>query len=201
MAEKETPAAENAAPAAAATGLRRLSMTHWLMIIVGTSVVAHGVLLFGWRTAGSRPAAQLTTEIPLGEFQFVNAAHEPDQEGIAGAKFELHVDLLSGVSQAAGAQLQLRKHRVQQDIEELLRQAHVADFEDPTLTELKRQLKEKINATIEMRAVQEVIITHLQLDGSRPKISSAGVAIGHGTESGLVPDTLGRLPGDHDPAG
>ena len=60
----------------------------------------------------------------------------------------------------------MRRYAVQQDIEELLRQAHGADFADPVLGELKRQLQEQINRTLEMRAISQVIITDLELHQS-----------------------------------
>ena len=47
--------------------------------------------------------------------------------------------------------------------EELLRRAHGGDFEDPGLQELKRQLQERINQALGIRAVADVIVTDLRL--------------------------------------
>jgi flagellar basal body-associated protein FliL len=104
----------------------------------------------------------LSNEVLLGEFRF-------DSEPLPGnsirhAAFRLHVSLLEGATYR-GHELLLRKRaKVQQEIEQLLRQAHGADFEDPALAELKRQLQAMINRTLGERVVQEVIITDLSLE-------------------------------------
>ncbi len=147
---------------------RRLSPRHWLLIVVGSSVITHLVLLTAWRGSPSSQPEPGSAEWSLGHYRFVNHKSEPGKENVQQAEFDLHLHLLPGADHAARAALEARKYRVQQDVEELLRQAHAGDFDDPTLTELKRQLQEKINATLEMRAIAEVIITDLRLEGIAP---------------------------------
>ena len=55
-----------------------------------------------------------------------------------------------------------------QDVEELLRRAHGTDFADPALTELKRQLQETVNHSLELRAIDEVIVTGLAVEQCDP---------------------------------
>ena len=101
-------------------------------------------------------------EISLGTYEYVGD-HRP-QSSIAEASFDLHISLVDELDEAARTRLKARRFKVEQDIEQLLRQAHEADFEDPTLAELKRQLQELINQSLEMQAVSEVIITNLSVD-------------------------------------
>lgn len=97
----------------------------------------------------------------MGAFQFqTESAGKP---GIVSARFNLHVNLLKEAERAGRTQLVDSKFRLQQDLEELLRRAHSADFEDPALAELKRQMQEQVNATLGMKAVSSVIITDLTL--------------------------------------
>jgi hypothetical protein len=96
----------------------------------------------------------------------------------------LHIGLLKVDDRVARAKLAANKFRVQQDIEELLRQAGGEDFVDPLLTELKRQLQEQINATIGMRAIAQVIITDLSIDRAAQQPL--------GIDDGNVEDTADR---------
>lgn len=195
MAEKEQkpseqPAASGADPAEKTSLLRRFTPTQWAMIVVGSSVLAHLLLLTAWRYSLPTAADPTTSEFALGQYQFFSHAQRPNELGIRQASFDLHVHLLSGVSNPAHALLEGRKFRVQQDVEELLRQAHPADFEDPTLTELKRQLQEKINTALEMRSVDQVIITNLSLQG-RPK-ALEGDLLSPEPAAPFVPQTVGQ---------
>jgi flagellar basal body-associated protein FliL len=130
--------------------------------IVGMAIVLLGVqfAMFGYlhKSASTTPT---TPEITLGDFFFEQPS---GGEGlIQEAKFQLHIGLLPEVDRYARARLAERRFKVQQGIEELLRQAHPADFEDPSLGELKRQFQEQINTALGMRAVSEIIITDLVL--------------------------------------
>ncbi len=95
--------------------------------------------------------------------------------GISKADFSLHLALLEPVDPKAGQRLAARKYHIQQDVEELLRKAHSGDFEDPNLTDLKRQLQEQINQAIGLRAISEVIITDLRLH----RAGQQGMALAH----------------------
>ena len=47
-----------------------------------------------------------------------------------------------------------------------------AQVEEPTLGELKRQLREQINATLGMKAIDDVIITNLSLKLPEPAVDT-----------------------------
>jgi hypothetical protein len=102
------------------------------------------------------------SEICLGEFRFL--PKRPEEGPIAHARFTLYVVLEDQAAPTARQRLLAHRFRLRQDIEELVRQAHAADFEDPVLAELKRQFKERIEATLGMRAIAEVIIVDLNLE-------------------------------------
>lgn len=142
-------------------GWRRLLTRKWIAIVVVASIVLHGIGFTYSRLARSSPAATTSPEVSLGEFRFEAGSSEIGR--IAAAEFSLHIALLEQVDGAARRRLDAYRFRVQQDVEELLRQAHSGDFDDPGLGELKRQLQERINETLGMRAIADVIITDLKL--------------------------------------
>lgn len=112
-------------------------------------------------------------EIALGDYQFRSDAGP--RGAASAARFSLHVAFTPQMEHAAREQLALRKHRLQQDVEELLRRAQGTDFEDPRLRELKRQVQEQINETLGMRAVADVIITGLAIEpGDSARKPNAG---------------------------
>ena len=119
-----------------------------------------GFTYVGWRSRSL--AAGGVPEITLGEFGFIN--DDPTSTGVRGAAFSLHISLLGDTDRKARARLSVRQYKVEQDVEQLLRQAHPDDFIDPTLAELKRRIQERINKSLGMRAIAEVIITDLALD-------------------------------------
>jgi flagellar basal body-associated protein FliL len=142
-----------------------------LAILLGVSIVGHGVAFtcFRWRGTGSEvvPSAELS----LGDFRFVADPFEgarAEESRVSSAEFSLHIELVRQFDSSARQQLTARKFRVRQDIEELLRRAHSGDFDNPLLGELKRQLQEQINTTLGMGAVAEVIITDLKLQRETP---------------------------------
>ena len=140
--------------------LEKLSTRKWLAIILGVSVVVHAIGFGFYKFRTKAPTVASGTEFSLGDFQFTSSLGGQ----VAGARFSLHVALLEEVNQAARTQLASHAFRVQQDIEELLRCAHSEDFDDPVLAELKLQLQERINKTLGIRAIAEVIITDLEMD-------------------------------------
>jgi len=139
----------------------RLRQPLWICVLVGTTVVAHGLLIMVHALTGSS-AENTEGEVSLGRFGFMNTVDQ--HNSVVKADFQLHVRLLDQIDKAARKLLTDRKYRVQQDVEELLRRAHGADFEDPSLSELKRQLQETVNQSLELRAVDEVIITELAIE-------------------------------------
>lgn len=166
---------ETSSEALASTGkisfLRRLLTKRWISAILVLSVVIHGLLLMCW-PAAVRAKPEIPSEVELGEFRFIN---NEKNARLARAQFKLHVSLLLGTEKIGGNRLAEKKFLVQQGIEELLRQAHAADFDDPTLSELKRQIQEKVNEAVEMRTVEAVIITRLETD-ERVQPAKASVA-------------------------
>lgn len=103
-------------------------------------------------------------EVSLGEFRFSGNSHE--QSPIVAATFHLHLALIPEADALARARLVSHKYRVKQGVEQLLRQAHGGDFEDPSLGDLRRQLQEQINENLGVRAVADVIVTGLTLEVS-----------------------------------
>lgn len=128
-----------------------------LLGIVVISIIGHGVAYWYTQVRATQIKAEQAHELPLGRFSF--APHNVGPDGIAEAKFDLHVSLLSDHATLARGRLKTQQFEVQQNIEELLRKARSEDFTDPTLGELKRLLQETINETIAKRAIRDVIIT------------------------------------------
>lgn len=144
--------------------LRHLLHKPWartVLIVVVVSLVIQGGSALCYKVFRDQAPSDISREISLGTFHFEAEAEGAGQ--IAAAEFALHIALLDQVDIQAQQRIEARKYRVQQDIEELLRQAHSGDFEDPTLGELKRALQAQVNQTLDMRAIADVIITDLQL--------------------------------------
>ena len=185
--EAETPA-ENENPKASgkAARWRRFLSRQWIAILVVALIVINGIGYAFVRLAAAPPPPVISPEVSLGVFRF--EADEGEVGRIAAAEFELHIALLKQVDQPARRRLEDYQFRVQQDVEELLRRAHGGDFDDPNLGELKRQLQARINETLKMRAIAEVIITDLKLQKGD-------------TDLGLATDTGESVPWVEEPSG
>jgi hypothetical protein len=177
MAEKPSKAPDETEPAAAQTAgpaktpiFTRFFTGKWLLIVVGVSIVLH-VAGLAYIRVRERPEPSCGGEIGLGAFHF--EADRSEGGNINKADFSLHMALLEPVDSTAQQRLAARKYHVQQDVEELLRKAHSGDFEDPGLTDLKRQLREQINQALGVRAVAEVIITDLKLQRGPQSVALA----------------------------
>ena len=179
-------AAKEPTPPTKAPSWRRFLTRKWIAIVVGVSIVVHGVGFVYYQCADNTPPVTPNPEVSLGTFRF--EADKAEIGEITNAEFCLHIALLEHVDQAARRRLKAHKFRVQQDIEELLRQAHGGDFDDPNLGELKRQLQEQVNQTLGMRAIADVIITDLKLTHSD-------------TDLGSVVDTGESVPWVEEPSG
>ncbi len=143
------------------TWRKRLRQPLWICLIVSTTIVAHGLLIAFHAFVGTT-TDRADGEVSLGEFAYVNSGDKIDS--IVRAGFQIHIRLLDGVEKSARRRLSDRQFRVIQDVEELLRRAHGTDFADPALTELKRQLQETVNQSLELRAIDEVIVTGLVVE-------------------------------------
>ena len=154
--------------------------------MLAVSIVGHaiGFAYFTLR-AHSAPVGP-SPEVSLGLFRFV--AEPTKGGGIASAEFSLHIALLSQVEEAARGELQAKRFRVQQAVEELTRRAHSGDFDDPLLTGLKRQLQEQINETLGIRVIADVIITDLKLERNAGQI-------------GIITEMADSLPWTEKPSG
>jgi len=158
--EPESTAAATASPAKASWSawLGRNGLIGLLALSVTANASGFAYLKFFNRASESPPSP----EVALGAFQF--RADSAERGPVKGAKFSLHLAFTPLVEQAGRDRLAVRKYRVQQDIEELLRRAHGADFDDPRLRELKRQILQQINETLGVQAVADVIVTDLAVD-------------------------------------
>lgn len=133
-----------------------------LAILLAVSLAAHAIGFAYARLDGRARRSGSECEVSLGEFSF--AAPHPVPGQVGEATFSLHLALIGEIDRIARERLQDRTFRVQQDVEELLRRAHGADFDDPALSELKHQLQEQIDRTLELRAIADVIITDLETE-------------------------------------
>ena len=129
---------------------------------------------FAYFKAQGRPVVELSSpEILLGDYK-VRAGPCPPAPAIV-VRFSLHIAFTPQLDQQGRARLAARKHRVEQDIEELLRRARRVDFDDPRLREIKRQIQEQVDETLGMQAVADVIITGLVVEqADRPAAKPAG---------------------------
>lgn len=169
---QSTNATAEAAPKKTGTLRRAVAFlkTNWVAAFICALLLIHAGLfaVWKWSTGAPPPPAELT----LGEFDFEGVPLPGNP--ISRAQFRLHVSLLGEARYRGRMLLAEHRHKLQQEIEELLRQAHGADFEDPTLAELKRQIQATINRTLGERVIDEVIITDLSLEhvAAEPTVDS-----------------------------
>lgn len=137
-----------------------------LPVALGVSMLANlvGVFYFRSFSLGARPAA--AHEIPLGNYRFIAEEYEPGQ--VTEANFALYVELVRQAEEPARRLLETRRQKVRQNVEELLRTAHGGDFNDPALSELKSQIQKRVNETLQIRAVTDVIVNELQMERAQP---------------------------------
>ena len=134
------------------------------VLVVLTVIINIAGLVFQSVANSGKTAAR--DEHDLGTYHFLA---DPSEKGlITAAEFNLHIAILDDIEKEARRRLDTKKFRVQQDIEELLRKAHGGDFDDPSLGELKRRLQARINETLGMMAIADVIVTDLKLDKIMP---------------------------------
>ena len=143
---------------------------HAVPIALAVSILANLVGVFYFRSLAIRAYPVVAQEIPLGNYRFMADEYEPGQVTQAG--FALHIELVRQAEPAARRLLEVRRQKVRQNVEELLRTAHSGDFRDPALRGLKGQLQKRINETLEIRAVAEVIVTELQLERAQSQAES-----------------------------
>ncbi|HYW81292.1 MAG TPA: flagellar basal body-associated FliL family protein [Thermoguttaceae bacterium] len=150
--------------------LRRFFSYRNLSIFLLATVIFQGTLFAYYQFGSAASEIGGTAEVSLGTFHF--DSDEAEGGRVSYAEFGLHIALLDEVDSQARHQLEVHQFRLQQDIEELLREAQSGDFDDPSLCELKRQLQERINATLKMRAIADVIITDLTVQWNDQAVST-----------------------------
>ncbi|HEY4761472.1 MAG TPA: hypothetical protein VIH42_12900 [Thermoguttaceae bacterium] len=148
--------------------LRSQTAKHWLAIVLIGTLVIHGIGLIYYKSTSNPAPINYSPEIALGNFSF--RADKTAGGPISSAEFSLYITALDGLDRLARAGLASHQFRVQEEIEVLLRQAHSGDFDDPALSDLKRQIREQINQTLGNRLVSDVIITNLKIITSDNKI-------------------------------
>jgi flagellar basal body-associated protein FliL len=146
---------------------RSKTVQYWLAFLVVSSLVILCIGLAYSKTSSTNTPVEYSPEISMGNFEFT--ADKTAGGRIARAEFSLYITALEGLDRIARTRLASYKFRVQQDIELLLRQAHSGDFEDPVLSDLKRQIREQINQVLGNRVVSDVIITNLKIIASNNK--------------------------------
>jgi hypothetical protein len=164
-------AARGAGEPAPAVARQSFCSWRWVVAAVAAVVVTPALLVGGVAMSRSGKSGQTVGEVTLGDFQFV--APLAPEHSIRRAEFRLHVSLLEQAERPGRHLLTAKRYRVQQRIEQLLRRAHGGDFQDPALTELRRQLQEAINETLGRCVVEEVIITDLCLERAAGPFSPA----------------------------
>ncbi len=137
------------------------TMQYWLAFLLVTTLVIHGIGWAYYKAGNTAAPTELSPEIGLGNFKFM--ADKTAGSRIATADFSLYITALEGLDRIARTRLASHKYRVQEEIEFLLRQAHSGDFDDPSLNDLKRQIRERVDQTLGNRVVSGVIITNLKL--------------------------------------
>ncbi len=141
---------------------RHLLAPKWLAVFLVLAVLVPGaVYMLGRLGSPANTGEPARGEVSIGEFRFLAGANH--RSPIVVATFSLHLALLPETEALAREKLVSHKYRVRQGIEQLLRRARGADFEDPALGDLRRQFQEQINETLGIRAVADCIVTDLDL--------------------------------------
>jgi len=181
--QREQPAAGEPDGKAVTRGARLIALLDrhvskkWLAILLCVSVLGHGIGFAVYSLHTGRVEQEVPNkEISLGGYRF--APEQREGSPVLGAEFSLHIAPLEDVDQLARRLLAQRKYRVQEGIEELLRKAHGGDFRDPSLADLKRQLQERVNEALGVRAIAEVIITDLEIQHAPETLGTAAETAG-----------------------
>ena len=140
-----------------------------LAILLCASLLVHamGYGYHRWRLRGAQCESAAEAEVSLGAFRYLG--DQVDGGRVARADFALHVAVSDLDDTAARTLLATHKYRIQQGIEELLRRARGGDFEDPVLREMKRRIQDRIEETLGVRVVADVIITDLKVQWNPPE--------------------------------
>jgi flagellar basal body-associated protein FliL len=147
------------------------SVPYWLAFLLISTLVIHGIGWAYYKAASASVPVELSPEIDVGNYKFM--ADKTSGGRLSSAEFSLYITALEGLDRIARTRLASHKFRVQEEIESLLRQAHSGDFDDPSLNDLKRQIRDKINQTLGNRVVSDVIIANMKISTSNNKEPAA----------------------------
>jgi flagellar basal body-associated protein FliL len=137
------------------------SVPYWLTFLLISTLVIHGIGWAYYKALNTSAALEFSPEIGVGNYKFT--ADKTAGGRLANAEFSLYITALEGLDRIARNRLASHKFRVQEEIESLLRQTHSGDFDDPALSDLKRQIRERIDQTLGNRIVSDVIIANLKI--------------------------------------
>jgi flagellar basal body-associated protein FliL len=160
---------------------------YWLAFLLISTLVLHGIGLAYYKAGKSQASIEYSPEIEVGNFQF--KADKSITARITGADYSLYFTALDGLDKVARIRMSSHKYRVQQEIESLMRQSHSGDFEDPSLNDLKRQIRDRINQALGNRVVSDVIVANLKITASN-NVQESSVA----TDSASSPPWLEKSP-------
>jgi flagellar basal body-associated protein FliL len=146
---------------------RAKALPYALVLLLISTLVIHGIGWAYYKSIKTSAPVEFSPEIGVGKYQFI--ADKTAGGRVSGAEFSLYVTALEGLDRIARTLLTSHKFRVQEEIESLLRQTHSGDFDDPTLNDLKRQIRERINQALGNRVVSDVIIANLKIAASNNK--------------------------------
>lgn len=163
------PSEPTSAKPSAGSQSRGLFTRKGLVILLSVSLVVHG-MVFGYLGLFSGKAERELTpeaEVALGTFCY----HGDRVEGgrVTQVDFSLYLALANPGDRADWKLVAAHKYRLQEGVEELLRRAHAADFEDPVLRELKRRLRQRIEETLGRPVVADVMVTNLKVHWKPPE--------------------------------
>jgi flagellar basal body-associated protein FliL len=144
-------------------------LIRWIAAIVLGSVVVHGALYFMLRKSPQPPAP---LEQKVGSFDFVAATGGNDARGET-AKFDLHVRFVEDLAKPARERLVEHQYRVREAVENLLRRSRPVDVSDTAMARLKHEIQERVDDSLDLRAVAEVIITNLKIDSTNRPTAAA----------------------------
>ena len=122
---------------------------------------AEALVIFLFGGGSSQGSSVSAGELEIGDFVFARSVIEAGE--IEQARFRLHVRLLPDLAAEADDELTANRFHVREGVEEVLRQAAPADFEDPLLVDLKRRIQERMNEDLGQRAVAKCIVTHFEI--------------------------------------
>jgi len=168
----DSAAATLEAPAPVAKPLARwafLLSPRWLLGLGAASLLIQGGAYYWFhkRTAEAPPA--VGREMKLGSFEYgrFNTREKQFQRG----RFDLSVRLVENLGTSQRRQLEHQEQRFQQAVEETMRRARAADFNDPRFIRLRNHIQQRLNDELGFDWADEVMVNNPMVE--RPKDEAA----------------------------